>query len=256
MKQYAAGFIGAGNMGGALLSAIAGKTKNLAVYDKDTAKAASADAEVVSPEKLAKESRFVFLGVKPGIVATVAGQISQYLDADTVVVSMAAGVPLTTLVRWSKTNKVIRIMPNTPVAVGQGMTLYSLATGVTALDESEFLTLMAPTGKVLKLDEPLIDAGMALSGCGPAYVYLFIEALADGAVRCGLPRETAMRCAVQTVLGAAAMLESSGRHPGELKDAVCSPGGTTIEGVLALEQRGFRAAAAAGVTAAFDKLKR
>ena len=255
MKKYAAGFIGAGNMGGALLTAIAKKTKKLAVYDPVTAKAAAMDAEVTSPETLAEHSRFVFLGVKPGVAPTVAAQIAGKLDGDAVVVSMAAGVPLSDLTRWTKTNKVIRIMPNTPVSVGEGMTLYSLASGVTSLDEEEFLRLMQPTGKVLRLDEKLIDAGMALSGCGPAYVYMFCEALADGAVRCGLPRDTALACAVQTLLGAAKMLAETGEHPGQLKDAVCSPGGTTIEGVLALEKAGFRFAAASGVTAAYDKLK-
>lgn len=253
--QYAAGFIGAGNMGGALLGAVARETKNLAVYDKDKAKAAAADAEVTSPETLAANSRFVFLGVKPNVLPLVAKQIAPALTSETIVVSMAAGVSIAEVCRYTGTNNVIRIMPNTPVSVGAGMTLYALASGVTGREEQEFLTLMRPAGQLDRLDEKLMDAGMALSGCGPAYVYMFCEALADGAVRCGLPRDKAMRYAVQTILGSAEMLQKSGRHPGELKDAVCSPGGTTIEGVLALEKAGFRAAAASAVAAAFDKLK-
>ena len=254
MFKYQAGFIGAGNMGGALLSAVAKETKTLAVYDKDKAKAAAADAEVVAPDVLAANSRFVFLGVKPNVLPAVAKQIAPSLQPETIVVSMAAGVSAAEVCRYTGTNNVIRIMPNTPVAVGAGMTLYAPASGITRREETEFLALMAPTGKLDRLDEKLMDAGMALSGCGPAYVYMFCEALADGAVRCGLPRDKAMQYAVQTVLGSAEMLEESGRHPGELKDAVCSPGGTTIEGVLALENAGFRGAAASAVTAAFDKL--
>lgn len=254
MIKYTAGFIGVGNMGGALLSAIATRTRSVAVYDKDKSRAARADATVVSPEEMAKTCRFLFLGVKPGVLPQVTGQIGRQLSPDTVVVSMAAGVKLPVLCSSLGTNKVIRIMPNTPVAMGAGMTLYSLASGVTALEEKEFLKLMQPTGMVDQIDESLMDAGMAVSGCGPAYVYMFCEALADGAVRCGLPRDKAMTYAMQTILGSAEMLLQSGKHPGELKDAVCSPGGTTIEGVLALERAGFRAAAASAVTAAYDKL--
>ena len=254
MFKYTAGFIGAGNMGGALLGAIATQTRSLAVYDKDKAKAARADAAVVSPEEMAKTCRFLFLGVKPGVLPQVTSKIGGHLSNDTVVVSMAAGVKLPVLCSSLGTNKVIRIMPNTPAAVGAGMTLYSLASGVTSLEEKEFLKLMRPTGLVDKIDEDLMDAGMAVSGCGPAYVYIFCEALADGAVKCGLPRDKALTYAMQTILGSAEMLLQNGKHPGELKDAVCSPGGTTIEGVLALEDAGFRAAAAKAVTAAYDKV--
>ena len=255
MFKYQAGFIGAGNMGGALLAAVAKETKAVAVYDKDKAKAAAADAEVVAPETLAANSRFVFLGVKPNVLPVVARQISPCLTPDTVVVSMAAGISIAEVCRYTGTNNVIRIMPNTPVAVGAGMTLYAPASGISVREEKEFLALMRPTGRLDRLDEKLMDAGMALSGCGPAYVYMFCEALADGAVRCGLPRDKAMQYAIQTILGSARMLETEGKHPGALKDAVCSPGGTTIEGVLALENAGFRAAAASAVTAAYDKLK-
>lgn len=255
MLRYDAGFIGAGNMGGALLAAVKKETEKLAVYDKDEQKAAAFGADLREPAALAAESRFVFLGVKPWLVQEVCAGIRDALAPETVVVSMAAGVELERLRAWLGTDRVIRIMPNTPAAVGAGLILYTPAAGVTAADEAAFLELMRFAGAADRLDEKLMDAGMAVSGCGPAYVYMFCEAMADGAVRCGLPRDKAQRYAAQTLLGAARMLLESDRHPGALKDAVCSPGGTTIEGVLALERAGFRAAVAEAVIEAYEKTR-
>ena len=191
------------------------------------------------------------MGVKPNVTASVCADIREIITDSSTVVSMAAGVDLNFLCRELKTDRVIRIMPNTPADVGEGTILYCTASGVK--DESGFLSLMEKCGLVDKIDESLIDAAAALSGCGPAFVYMFIEALADGAVRCGLPRAKAELYAKQTVLGAAKLALNSPKHPGKLKDEVCSPGGTTIEGVLALEKSAFRSAAASAVTAAYDK---
>ncbi|MCD8146036.1 MAG: pyrroline-5-carboxylate reductase, partial [Clostridiales bacterium] len=149
---------------------------------------------------------------------------------------------------------VIRIMPNTPASIGEGMILYA-AEGVTEEERDRFLYNMAAAGRFDALPESLIDAGSAVSGCGPAFVYPFIEALADGAVACGLPRDKAQEYAAQTLVGAAKLVLESGQHPGALKDAVCSPGGSTIAGVRALEQRGFRSAATEAVVAAYEKTK-
>ena len=254
-KQYAAGFIGAGNMGGALLRAVRKQTDSVAVFDTDAEKAAASGAAVLPTKTLAAVCRFVFLGVKPNAVAAVCAEIAPVLTAETVVVSMAAGITTQTLCAQLGTDRVVRIMPNTPVSVGAGLILYAPSAGITAADEADFLALLQYAGGFDRLDEKLMNAGMAVSGCGPAYVYMFCEALADGAVRCGLPRDKAMRYAAETLLGGAEMLLQSGKHPGELKDAVCSPGGTTIEGVLALENGAFRAAVADAVIRAYDKTK-
>ena len=144
-------------------------------------------------------------------------------------------------------------MPNTPCAVGEGIILYSSDKDVSVLDAEEFRSIFRKAGIVDKIPEALIDAAGCISGCGPAFAYLFVEAIADGGVNCGLPRDKALRYAAQTVLGAAKTVLSSGKHPGELKDAVCSPGGTTIEGVRALEEGSFRASSMGAVTASFKK---
>ncbi len=255
---YKAGFIGAGNMGGALASAVYKVAQDIAVCDFDKAKtdalaASMPSIAVVDADTVAKESRFVFLGVKPDAIGKVAEKIAPALSADTVLVTMPAGVSLNDISAAPKTDRCIRIMPNTPVAAQQGMILYCVGQGVSAEDEAEFLALLSGAGIVDKIDEKFIDAAAALSGCGPAFVYIFTEALAEGAVKCGLPRDKALLYAKQTVFGSAAMMLGSDKHPERLKDEVCSPGGTTIEGVLALEKGAFRATAASAVTAAFEK---
>ncbi len=169
-------------------------------------------------------------------------------------VSMLAGVDMQRLSDALQIElPIIRIMPNTPVAVGKGMILYDRNGAATDEQTAGFLNGLSQAGCLDRIPERLIDAAGSLSGCGPAFVYLFAEALADGAVECGVPREKAMLYAAQTLLGSAAMLLESGKHPGELKDAVCSPGGTTIAGVHALERGGLRAAAMDAVLEAYLK---
>ncbi len=146
-------------------------------------------------------------------------------------------------------------MPNTPTAIGKGMIQYCRNCLVTDAVLTDWLTDMAPCGHLDPLEERLIDAASALSGCGPAYMYMFLEALADGAVACGIPRAKAMEYAAATMSGAAQMVLATGQHPGALKDAVCSPGGSTIAGVRALEQHGFRGAAMDCVIAAYNRNK-
>ena len=144
------------------------------------------------------------------------------------------------------------MMPNTPAAIGAGVVQYC-GRGVTVEELDDFAALIAPAGLVDSVPESLIDAASAVSGCGPAFAYLFMEALADGGVACGLPRDKAVSYAAQMLEGAARMVLENGKHPGALKDAVCSPGGTTIQGVRILEERGFRAAAMDAVIAAYEK---
>lgn len=257
--KYQIGFIGVGNMGGALFAA-ACKTvdaKNIAIFDTNTKKAEElckqTGASLVDINELVASSNIVFLGVKPNVILNVAKSICQYKTDATIFVSMAAGIDISSLADSLKTTRVIRIMPNTPAAVGEGMMLYSVGNEVTQSDIDLFLNVMSKSGVIDKIDESLIDAAAALSGCGPAFVYMFAEALADGAVKCGLPRDKALLYAKQTILGSGQMMMQSQKHPEQLKDEVCSPGGTTIEGVLALENNGFRHAVSSAVISAYEK---
>ncbi len=257
------GFIGCGNMGGALASAAAKSLSaaELAVCDSDEKKLASftesGRAIDIDITALAGKSDFIFLGVKPQALPSVLEAISQSLKSRTdrfVLVSMAAGVSISAIEAIvGEGVPIIRIMPNTPVAVGKGMILYSANSAVKKADEERFLEGLSAAGEFDKIPEQLIDAGGALSGCGPAFVYLFAEALADGGVECGLPREKAQLYAAQTLLGAADMILKSNSTPAALKDAVCSPGGTTIAGVHALENGGLRGTVMDAVKAAYDK---
>ena len=242
-------------MGGALLSVVRKQTASVAVFDTDEEKARATEAAYFDAATLAGCCRFVTVGVKPNVVERVAETVRGSLTAETVLISMAAGVTVERLKTLFGTDRVIRIMPNTPAAVGAGLILYAADPAVPETDLAAFRTLFQGAGALDAIDERLMDAGMAVSGCGPAYAYMVCEAMADGAVKCGLPRDKATLCAAQTLLGAAKMLLESGKHPGALKDAVCSPGGTTIEGVLALEHAGFRAAVADAVVKAYEKLR-
>ena len=171
-------------------------------------------------------------------------------------ITMAAGLTVSSIEEMAGGKlPVIRIMPNTPVAVGKGMTQFCCNELVDEAAIASFREDLRFSGQLDELEERLIDAASALSGCGPAYAYLFIEALADGAVACGIPRAKAMEYAAATLIGAGEMVLATGQHPGALKDAVCSPGGSTIAGVRALEQHGFRGAVMDCVAAAFEKNK-
>ena len=261
MAKYEAGFIGAGNMGGALALAAAKKTggDRIAVAcstrERSEAAAQRLGCTAETPQRILSDSRFVFLGVKPQmVVGVVEGLKADILASEGIFVSMLAGVSLEKLaLLLGADKKIIRIMPNTPCAVGQGLILYA-ANGRVSEDElCAFRELMAPAGALDELNEHLIDAASAVSGCGPAYAYLFIEALADGGVKNGLPRAKAQRYAAQMLLGSAEMVLRTGRHPGQLKDEVCSPGGSTIAGVAALERSGLRSACIEAVDAAVER---
>lgn len=255
--KYSAGFIGTGNMGSALACAVYKTDKNLVLCDANKEKAEELqknleNAKIVDIDELSKNTKFIFLAVKPNVILSVAKEIKDKISKDTVIVTMAAGISLSDICGAANTENVIRIMPNTPAAVGEGMILYCTA-DVTKDTENEFLRLMNKAGIIDKLDEKIFDAAAALSGCGPAFVYMFASSLADGAVACGVPRDKAKLYAAQTILGSAKMLLESDKEPEELKNNVCSPGGTTIEGVITLENAGFRAAASNAVKAAYEK---
>ena len=259
------GFIGTGNMGGALARAAAREVSpdRILLANKTAAKAQALAAELgcgaASVQEVAEKGNMIFLGVKPQMMADLLGQIKEVLaqrEDSFILVSMAAGLTMADIRRMAgKDYPVIRIMPNTPVAVGQGVVLYDATENVTQTQLDAFYQCMRGTGLVDRLQEKLIDAGSAVAGCGPAFACLFLEALADGGVACGLPRAKAMEYAAQMLKGTAALAMETGKHPGQLKDAVCSPGGSTIAGVRALEQGGFRAAAMEAVESAYLKTK-
>lgn len=257
------GFIGTGNMGSALAHAarkrLSGAQILLSNRTAEKARLLSKELSCKAADNtaVASEAEYLFLGVKPQMMNDMLAQIAPVLAARKdrfVLVTMAAGVSIRRIQELAGGDyPVIRIMPNTPSSIGEGMILYTAGPGVTDEELKVFLDAMAGAGRLSPLPEHLIDAGSSVSGCGPAFVDLFIEALADGGVACGLPRAAALELAAQMVAGSARLVLESGKHPGALKDAVCSPGGTTIQGVRALEQAGFRGAVMDAVIAAYEK---
>lgn len=258
--QYKAGFIGCGNMGGALARATAKAIggARVAVCDYDVLKTDALKNELsaipMNATELITSAEFVFLGIKPQMMESVIKPLADTLNnSNSTVITMAAGLGIEFFEKTLGIERpIIRIMPNTPCSVGEGMILYSCNSRVTAELEAEFQAILSAAGKVDKIPEGLIDAASAVSGCGPAFAAIFAEALADGAVACGVPRDKALLYSAQMIKGTAELI-LSGEHPAVLKDKVCSPGGTTIAGVGALEENGFRGAAINAVVAAYTR---
>ena len=253
------GFIGCGNMGGALARALTKTTRDVIIADPSPAAeafAAELGCGYGNNDQVADCDR-IFLAVKPHIVEGVLTALRPRLaEKKPLLISMAAGVTVAQIQSWAGTElPIIRIMPNTPAAVGKGMITYCTNAMVEDAALADFLSDMAQAGEFDRLDESLIDAATAVTGCGPAFMYLFIEAMADAGVACGLPRAKAQHYAAATMAGAAEMVLATGKHPGELKDAVCSPGGSTIVGVRTLEEHGFRGAVMDCVDAAYIRSK-
>lgn len=256
------GFIGTGTMGSAVARAVrkGAPEAELLLANRTPAKAEKLAAELgarsVDNETAARTCSLIFLGVKPQMMAGMLAQIAPILAARTdrfVLASMAAGLDAGKIQEMAGGEyPVICLMPNTPVAVGAGVVEY-YGLGATEAELDAFQALLAPAGLVDRIDPGQLNAASAVSGCGPAFCALFIEALADGAVACGLPRAKALAYAAQMVEGTARLMRETDSHPGVLKDGVCSPGGTTIQGVRTLEERGFRSAAMEAVIAAYDK---
>ena len=264
--QAKIGFVGAGKMATALargfLAAGLVKPGGLiasaaqAASGERFAKATGGKA-AVNNGAVTKAATVIFLGVKPDQVAGVLAEIAPGWTPKHLLISIAAGVTLAKLEAALPAGaRVIRVMPNTPSLVGAGAAGYSLGRHATAADGELAGKLLAAVGLALPVKESLLDAVTGLSGSGPAYVYQFIEALSDGGVAAGLPRDAATRLAAQTVLGAARMVLETGLHPGALKDQVTSPGGTTIEGVHELEKGKLRATVMNAVRASAEKAKR
>ncbi len=255
------GFIGTGSMGGALARAAAKSGAEIWLANRHREKAERLAEEiggrVVDNETAAAGADWLFLGVKPAMMAGLIASLRPALDAretPPAAVSMAAGTDLARLRELlGERVPVIRIMPNIAAAVGEGVTLWTPGEGVTEEQKAAFREMMGASGMLSEVDEHLMDAAAGETGCGTAYACLFMEALADGAVACGVPRKQAVEYAAQTLRGAARLLLETGDHPGALKDAVCSPGGSTIQGVRALERGAFRSAVMEAVIAAYEK---
>ncbi len=251
------GFLGCGNMGGAIAKAISRKNKDILITDRSgKAKALAQELGITYTDAMSvAKCDAVVLGVKPQMMAAALEPVRDILmENKPLVITMAAGIEIASLEKMVGTTlPIIRIMPNTPVSVEMGMTLYCCNALVQESQLRQFLSDMEYAGRFDKVEEKLIDSAGVVSGCAPAYMYMFAEALADGAVACGVPRAKAMEYAAAALMGAGKMLLETGLHPGVLKDAVCSPGGSTIAGVNVLEQRGFRGAVMDCVKAAYQR---
>lgn len=257
------GFIGCGNMGGALARAVS-RVLNTKVYISDyNEEKAIAFAKEIGAEKsdnlsIAGECDFIFLGVKPNVVGSVLDNIKEELTKNScgVLISMAAGVSLERLASLVGDYPIIRIMPNTPVSVGHGMISWCKNSIVTKEAAENFESILTEAGKTLYIDEGLIDAATAVAGCGPAFVYMFADALSEGGARCGLDRAVALTLAAETLKGAAEMVLKGEKSPEQLRIDVCSPGGSTIEGVHVLQNGSFEEDTVNAVIASFEKTKK
>lgn len=253
------GFIGLGNMGGALarcVSQVGGVDVLLSTHNLPNATALQQEigGVLLSNEEIIQQANCIFLGIKPQMLRSFTDEMAYLIKQRPQItwVSMLAGVTIEKLEQLLFTQNIVRIMPNTPVAIGKGMT--TIASNNEQL-LGQVSQLLKKSGEIVALSEDLMDSATAIAGCGPAFVYTFIEALADAGVKHGLPRELALKLASQTVSGAGHMVLESRLHPASLRDAVCSPGGSTIAGVTALEENGFRHATIEAVNKAVGRTK-
>jgi pyrroline-5-carboxylate reductase len=257
------GFIGCGNMGKAILGGLiaSGQVQpgQIWVYTPSPDKVAALHDqyginEAQSAQEVAQVADIVFGAVKPNIMIKVLSDVTSSFSKDTVVVSIAAGVTLDQLARaMGHDRKIVRAMPNTPSLVNAGMTSITPNALVTTEDIADVVNIFRCFGEAEVISEAMIHPVVGVSGSAPAYVVMFIEAMADAAVLGGMPRAQAYKFAAQAVMGSAKMVLETGKHPGELKDMVCSPGGTTIEAVRVLEERGFRSAVIEAMNKCMEK---
>lgn len=257
------GFIGTGNMGKAIIQGMlkAGlvEPNEIVASRKNTEALGELQQELgirtaTENTAVAQEADILFLAVKPHFYQTIIQEVRDHVRPDTIVVNIAAGISVKNMEDWfARPVKVVRVMPNTPVLVGEGMAAMCANEEITAADLAEVKAIFGSSGKATVVEERLLDAVIGVSGSSPALLYMVIEAMADAAVEAGLPRKDAYTFAAQAMLGSAKMVLESGLHPGELKDQVCSPGGTTIAGVAKAEEVGLRGAMIASVQATIEK---
>lgn len=244
------GFIGCGNMGssmvGGLLKSGFIKPEQIIVSNKTEIplKRLSDEFNVITTlnnKDVVKKSDIIFLAVKPNIYKSIIEEIKSELTNDKLIITIAAGITIENMEQWLGDDlKIIRTMPNTPALVGEAMTAICPNKNVSEDELKYCIKIFKSFGECEVLEEKYFDGFIAVAGSSPAYVFMFIESMADGAVKLGIPREKAYKMAAQSVLGSAKMILETGKHPGELKDMVCSPAGTTIEAVIELEKLGFR----------------
>ena len=239
------GFIGCGNMGSAIATALSKTTKSIVLSDRSGKAISLAEKlgiQYDTPQHVAEISDRLFLAVKPQVLPDILAELAPTLrQKKPVLISMAAGIEIGKIVESvGAPLPVIRIMPNTPVLVGNGTTLFCYNSAITQEIITDFLSDMKSCGLMDNISEKLMDAASAVAGCGPAYAYIFVEAMADAAVACGIPRDKAIAYAANMLIGAGQMVIQTQQHPGALKDAVSSPGGSTIAGIKVLEDAGFR----------------
>ncbi len=255
------GFIGGGNMAGAIVGGVVSSglcdKKDIFVCDIDNEILKKYDKEINTSTKNedALSCDYIVLAVKPFILSKVLDELSSYATKDKVFISIAAGISVAEIKGvLGNDAKVLRVMPNTPAQVGEGMTVIASPDECVTKDELlNAICIFNAVGKTEIMPENMINVVTGVSGSSPAYVFMLIEAMADAGVLGGMPRETAYKLAAQSVLGSAKMVLETGKHPGELKDMVCSPKGTTIEAVAELEKRGFRAAIIEAIKKCNDK---
>lgn len=252
------GFIGCGNMGGALARALSHTTKDILISDFDSQKAKlfaeQIGASAADNATVANECERIFLGVKPQMMSEILSGIKDVLCAKKpILISMAAGIKISKIQELvGSALPVIRIMPNTPVSVGKGTVLYC-SQNTESIIVDDFVADMRYAGTLNKIDENLIDAGCSVSGCGPAFMYMFANAVAKGGEQCGLSQNDALKLAASTMSGAAEMLLTSDKTPEQLTDAVCSKGGSTIEGVNVLRNSDFEQTVIDCIKAAYKR---
>jgi pyrroline-5-carboxylate reductase len=258
------GFIGAGNMGYAMMEGLVSQEGIEGICFTDV----SEERKIFTVQKLGiqacgnntqvcAEAKYIILGIKPQYMQEVMKEIAPSLTPEHIMISVAPGITIEQMKEYMGNVKIVRTMPNTPALVGCGMSAVSFCGNVYTKEEQDsVISIFRSFGEVEVLEERFMDAVVPLSGSSPAYVYMFIEAMADAGVRMGMPRKTAYFMAAQSVLGSAKMVLETGQHPGVLKDAVCSPGGTTIEAVAALEKHGFRNAIMEAMRACYEKAKK
>ncbi|MCM0647832.1 pyrroline-5-carboxylate reductase [Clostridium swellfunianum] len=259
------GFIGSGNMGQAMIGGIIKAElvlpQNIIVSDlnEDSLKAVTEKYGInitKDNKEVAKKADILVLSIKPNLYPIVINEIKDYIKENIIIVTIAAGKSLnSTEEAFGKKVKVVRVMPNTPALVGEGMSAACPNTMVSKEETKEIMMILESFGEAELVSERLMDVVTAVSGSAPAYVYMFIEAMADAAVLGGMPRNQAYKFASQTVLGSGKMVLETGMHPGALKDMVCSPGGTTIEAVAKLEEQGLRTAVISAMKSCIEKSK-
>ncbi len=259
------GFIGLGNMATAMIGGILGKglytNADIIGSDKlqqtaELAKEKFGIETYTDNKEIVKKADIVVFAVKPIFLPEVIAEIKDEMTMDKLIISIVAGKSIDWIEgAFSKQIRLVRCMPNTPAFVGEGCTAICLNQHASKEDEKTALAIMNSFGKASVVAEHLMDAVVGVSGSSPAYVFMFIEAMADAVVLAGMPRAQAYEFAAQSVLGSAKMVLETGKHPAELKDMVCSPGGTTIEAVKVLEEKGFRAAVMDAIGACVEKSK-